>query len=566
MFGHACLSGLSLTRTQSPSDCSTVSLHEQLVSMANDEDLSIAPLVARQIDEDGFPLGQRRFHRLALHANHPAPVADEVPGPQPLPREPHVADDVLAPAQRVRVRYGVDLENRDVLAGQSDVGVDRPRAGPPFRFASSSSWTSSSVRRGSSAYPTRKSVETEIAAAIRAAFRSDAGGVPGFQHRDLRERRSDSFPKLSLAQSRLLPRRSQPCPHDPWHFFLHVLLHWTKLPSPHSWQSGRAGRGCQAYIRTAPGLWLITTAGPPRWWLGRVVSAMSISGRADRAFSSTGLSRPRNSTPSSGQVLPMMAYADRGSRRPGRIVLSGPLTLRPDGSDALSGGAGSPCGRQPNRRVRSAQLGPAGPHQQRPSDFGLGLRHSVDSPMSVAGRGDRRIIRVGDVPRVVDARMSLALSKGGGRVGDRGSAFQLKDPWGPSADAVVRRVRREKLPARIDVTGFQDCCSSVWRPTAVGDVPVSAAWNGLCALGALSVKWPAVPAMLPRRRGGGPMPVRSSSSRPRADVPVLHEGLDPQLVPLIDHVAIDLAYLFLGVPQPGVPETIRRRPGSSEAN
>ena len=70
---------------------------------------------------------------------------------------------------------------------------------------------------------------------------------------------------------------------------------------------------------------------------------------------------------------------------------------------------------------------------------------------------------------------------------------------------------------------------------------------------------------LPARRGGVLVPVRSSSSRPRADVPVLHEGLDPQLVPLIDHVAIDLAYLFLGVPQPGVPETTLSRPGSSEA-
>lgn len=227
---------------------------------------------------------------------------------------------------------------------------------------------------------------------------------------------------------------------------------------------------------------------------------MSISVRPDGVSSSTGLSGPSNpassssrlvrlrgctvsvfvlSSPStstrarvfrsgaadgsvSGPVVPMVTLADRGGRRPGRVVLSGspflvtgdfpshpsspasrflrpasrrgpgvfsqrspvhdflwpPLTLRPDGSGGPSGGAGLPCGRQPDRRVRStrlrSQLDPAGPHQRRPSDLGLGLCHLVRSPMSAAGRGDRRIICVGDGPRIIDARMSLPFFEGGG--------------------------------------------------------------------------------------------------------------------------------------------------------
>lgn len=119
---------------------------------------------------------------------------------------------------------------------------------------------------------------------------------------------------------------------------------------------------------------------------------------------------------------------------------------------------------------------PPGPHQRCPSDLGLGPWHLVGSPMSVARRADRTIIRVGDGPRIVDARTSLPFFKGVGyRVGNRGLAFELEDLWGPGADAVVRGVRREKLPARIDVTGFQDCCSRAWSRRRLGVAPVSAA-------------------------------------------------------------------------------------------
>ena len=51
------------------------------------------------------------------------------------------------------------------------------------------------------------------------------------------------------------------------------------------------------------------------------------------------------------------------------------------------------------------------------------------------------------------------------------------------------------------------------------------------------------------------MPVCSSDSRPRVDSLQPPQGFDPRLAELVDHLAVDLAHLFLGVPQPGVSGT-----------
>ena len=57
------------------------------------------------------------------------------------------------------------------------------------------------------------------------------------------------------------------------------------------------------------------------------------------------------------------------------------------------------------------------------------------------------------------------------------------------------------------------------------------------------------------------MPVCSSPSRPRADSLEVPEGFDPRLAELVDHVAVDLAHVFVGVPQPGVSGTVVPLPG-----
>ena len=48
------------------------------------------------------------------------------------------------------------------------------------------------------------------------------------------------------------------------------------------------------------------------------------------------------------------------------------------------------------------------------------------------------------------------------------------------------------------------------------------------------------------------VPARSSAAPPRAASPARLPVVDPKLVPLVDHMAVDLAYVYLDVPQPGV--------------
>ena len=59
---------------------------------------------------------------------------------------------------------------------------------------------------------------------------------------------------------------------------------------------------------------------------------------------------------------------------------------------------------------------------------------------------------------------------------------------------------------------------------------------------------------------------RSAVSRLVADTPERSEDLDLRFRELLDHVAVDLGHMSLGVPQPGVSEgtAVRRQTRSQE--
>ena len=57
------------------------------------------------------------------------------------------------------------------------------------------------------------------------------------------------------------------------------------------------------------------------------------------------------------------------------------------------------------------------------------------------------------------------------------------------------------------------------------------------------------------------LPIAVDEHMATADSSYVPEGFDPRLAELVDHLAVDLAHVFLGVPQPGVSGTVVPPPG-----
>lgn len=62
------------------------------------------------------------------------------------------------------------------------------------------------------------------------------------------------------------------------------------------------------------------------------------------------------------------------------------------------------------------------------------------------------------------------------------------------------------------------------------------------------------------------MAARPAASAPPAGSSGPPEGFDPRFRELLDHLAVDLAHLFVGVPQPGVQVPAAARSASSKEN
>ena len=121
-----------------------------------------------------------------------------------------------------------------------------------------------------------------------------------------------------------------------------------------------------------------------------------------------------------------------------------------------------------------------------------------------------------------------------------------------------------RFPARSYTERLQGCLHQLLERTAVRGWAHHRCLLELCASGACWVKRVCGLESSPGCRGGGFMSARSTDSASAAGSSGSSKGSDPRLRELIDHLVVDLAHLFVGVPQPGVHGPVAARPPFSK--